>query len=142
MKNSIALGLGVLLTIAVVGFSRTEKTAVKVHQTAYGKFIQVGNTYYSSGIAARLPDGSVPSGMAAQTRVTLDKFRKAYTERGLNMSDVVKVNVYLTDEKLKQEMDAEYAKVFSGASAPSRTAVTIAALDPGRVLEMEMIAVK
>lgn len=142
MKNRLAVSFAVLLAIAVAGFSRTEKTAVKVRQTAAGKFIQVGNTYYSSGIAARLPDGSVPSGMAAQTRVTLDKFRKAYAELGLNMSDVVKVNVYLTDEKLKQEMDAEYSKVFSGANAPCRTAVTVAALDPGRVVEMEMIAVK
>ena len=56
--------------------------------------------------------------------------------------DVVKVNVYLTDEKLKQEMDAEYSKVFSGANASCRTAVTVSALDPGRIVEMEMIAVK
>jgi 2-iminobutanoate/2-iminopropanoate deaminase len=141
MKTSV-LALAVILAVAVVAFGNADKKKVITHETAYGKFIQVGDTFYSSGIAARLPDGSVPSGMTAQTRVTLEKFQKAYAELGLKMSDVVKVNVYITDEKMKSELDAEYQKFFSGASAPCRTAVTVAALDPGRVVEMEMIAVK
>jgi 2-iminobutanoate/2-iminopropanoate deaminase len=87
-------------------------------------------------------DGSVPEGMAAQTRATLEKFAKAYQEMGLKMSDVVKVNVYITDEKLKAEMNAEYTKIFPSNTAPCRTAVTVAGLDPGRLVEMEMIAVK
>ncbi|HWB87562.1 MAG TPA: RidA family protein [Bryobacteraceae bacterium] len=142
MKRVLTIALILLLAALAAAVAKTDKKNVSVHQTAYGKFIQVGSTYYSSGIAARMPDGSVPPGMAAQTRVTLEKFQKAYAELGLKMSDVVKVNVYITDEKLKPEMDAEYQKVFSGENAPCRTAVTVASLDPGRVVEMDMIAIK
>jgi enamine deaminase RidA (YjgF/YER057c/UK114 family) len=140
--KALAFALTVILAIAIVASGDADKKKVITHETAYGKFIQVNDTFYSSGIAARLPDGRVPSGMTAQTHATLEKFQKAYAELGLKMSDVVKVNVYITDEKLKPEMDAEYQKFFSGPTAACRTAVTVASLDPGRLVEMEMIAVK
>jgi 2-iminobutanoate/2-iminopropanoate deaminase len=138
-----AIVIALLLAGAVLsGQTNATKTQVVLHQTASGKFIQVGNTYYSSGIAALQSDGTLPRGMAAQTRATLEKFEKAYDKLGLQMSNVVKVNIYITDEKLKSEMDAEYVKVFHGDQTPCRTAVTVKALDPGRLVEMEMVAVK
>jgi 2-iminobutanoate/2-iminopropanoate deaminase len=149
MKNKGIVLVALLLICGIWAMTQApkqaataDKSAVIVHRTSAGKFIQVGNTFYSAGIAARLPDGTVPEGMGPQTRVTLEKFQKAYEELGLKMSDVVKVNVYITDIKQKDQMNAEYSKVFRGDSAPCRTAVAVTALDPGRVVEMEMIAVK
>src|SRR5215472_6246452 len=113
VKRVLTITVILLLAALAAAVARTEKKNIAINQTADGRFIQAGNTYYSSGIAARMPDGSVSSGMAAQTRVTLEKFQKPYPELGLKMSDVVKVNVYITDEKLEPEMDAEFQKFFS-----------------------------
>ena len=143
MKRFAAIAA--LLSVVFIFAGRSNepsKSTVRVHQTKAGKFIQVDNTYYSAGLTGRQADGTIPEGMGPQTRAVLEKFQSAYGELGLKMTDVVKVNVYITDEKLKPEMNKEYAKFFSGEKAPVRTAVTVAALDPGRIVEMEMIAVR
>jgi len=56
-----------------------------------------GPTLYVAGQTPALPDGSVPDGAEAQTRVVLDKLEAILTEHGLGWSAVVRVTYYLCD---------------------------------------------
>ena len=56
-----------------------------------------GPTLYVSGQTPALPDGSVPDGAEAQTRVVLDKIAAILGEHGLGWASVVKLTYYLCD---------------------------------------------
>ena len=58
------------------------------------------------------------------------------------MSDAVKLTSQLLMKHEAGIVDPEYQNFPSGANAPRSTAVTVAVLDPGPVVDMEMIAVK
>jgi 2-iminobutanoate/2-iminopropanoate deaminase len=56
-----------------------------------------GPTLYVSGQTPALPDGSVPDGAEAQTRVVLDKITAILGEHGLGWASVIKLTYYLCD---------------------------------------------
>lgn len=56
-----------------------------------------GPTLYVAGQTPALPDGSVPDGAEAQTRVVLDKIAAILTEHGLGWPSVLKLTYYLCD---------------------------------------------
>lgn len=56
-----------------------------------------GPTLYVAGQTPALPDGSVPDGAEAQTRVVLDKIEAILGEHKVDWSSVVRVTYYLCD---------------------------------------------
>jgi 2-iminobutanoate/2-iminopropanoate deaminase len=56
-----------------------------------------GPTLYVAGQTPALPDGSVPDGAEAQTRVVLDKIEAILGEHTVDWSSVVRVTYYLCD---------------------------------------------
>ena len=56
-----------------------------------------GPTLYVAGQTPGLPDGSVPDGAEAQTRVVLDKIAAILTEHRLGWPAVVRLTYYLCD---------------------------------------------
>ncbi|HYH32456.1 MAG TPA: RidA family protein [Pseudonocardia sp.] len=119
--------------------------AARQHATAgpYSPVLTVGadRLVVLSGQAAIAPDGSVVgSDIEEQTRLTLENCRRQLATAGCDLTDVVKVNVYLSDMALWERFNTVYREVLP-EPRPVRTAVGAALLD-GLLVEVEMWAAR
>ena len=77
--------------------------------------------------------------VAAQTRQTLKNVVSVLHEGGATVNDVLKCNVYLTDMRDFDAMNAEFARVFPD-DPPARTTVEARLADATMLVEIEAIA--
>ena len=103
--------------------------------------IMVGNTLYMSG---QLPAGNMrDSGITAQTKSALERFRPVLEAAGMTFADVVSVQVYLVDVADFTGFNAAYREVFTTDPRPTRTTVVVRQLvQEGARVELTMTAVK
>jgi len=83
----------------------------------------------------------VEGGIQAQTRQALTHMKAILESIGAGMQDVVKTTVFLLDMGQFAEMNAVYAEFFS-SDYPARSAIQVAALPKGGIVEIEAIAIK
>lgn len=83
----------------------------------------------------------VEGGIQAQTRQALTHMMAILESIGAGMEDVVKTTVFLLDMGQFAEMNAVYAEFFS-SDYPARSAIQVAALPKGGIVEIEAIAIK
>ena len=81
----------------------------------------------------------VGGGASAQTRQCFANLFAVLADAGLDASDVVKSNVYLTDMRDFDAMNDAYAEHFD-EPYPARTTVGVAALPLGAAVEIELMA--
>ena len=81
----------------------------------------------------------VGGGAGAQTRQCFANLFAVLADDDLDATDVVKVNVYLTDMDDFAEMNAAYADHFD-EPFPARTTIGVAALPLGAAVEIELMA--
>ena len=96
--------------------------------------IKVGNQLWVAGM-----EGEVTGDIEAETKSALEKVRSVLQAGGLDLKDVVAVQVYLADIKDFQKMNGVYSRMF-GAHRPARTTVQVAGL-PGDQLRVEIDAI-
>jgi len=82
----------------------------------------------------------VEGGIQAQTRTALTNLRSVLASAGSSLEQVVKTTVFLTDMAQFAEMNAIYAEFFT-SDFPARSAIQVAALPKGSIVEVEAIAV-
>ena len=82
----------------------------------------------------------VEGGIQSQTRTALNNVRSVLESAGSSLEQVVKTTVFLTDMAQFAEMNAVYAEFFT-ADFPARSAIQVAALPKGGIVEVEAIAV-
>jgi 2-iminobutanoate/2-iminopropanoate deaminase len=103
--------------------------------------ILVGNTLYVAGQEG-LDNGKLrPGGIGPETQAALENIKKIVESAGLQMRDVVSVNVYLADIAEFGEMNKAY-KTFFPEPRPARATVQVAALVGNARIEITAIAVK
>ena len=103
--------------------------------------ILVANTLYVAGQEG-LDDGKLrPGGIGPETQATLENIRKIVEAAGLQMSEVVSVNVYLADIAEFGEMNKVY-KTFFPEPRPARATVQVAGLVNNARVEISAVAVK
>ena len=99
----------------------------------YSPGIQVGDTLYISGQAGEDAAGKVPAQFEAEVKQALDNIDVVLNAAGMSSSNVVSVQVYLTDGSLFQRMNAVYTNYFKDPR-PTRTTVVVAKLvGPGHI---------
>ncbi|MGI8694238.1 MAG: RidA family protein [Geodermatophilaceae bacterium] len=81
----------------------------------------------------------VPGGIRAETTQTLRNIEQILRGCHATFSDVVKVNVYLTDMAMFPEMNEAYLEVL-GQDPPARITVGVAALVLGALVEIDCVA--
>ena len=86
-----------------------------------------GTLYVSGQIGRDLKTQKVPDDFEAEVRQALDNIGIILREAKMNYSDVVAVQVYLTDMSLFQKMNAVYITYFK-TDRPSRTTLGISKL--------------
>jgi reactive intermediate/imine deaminase len=108
----------------------------------YSQAVRVGDTVYLSGQIPLVPDTMelVEGAMEDQIRRVFDNLGAVAAAAGGGLSDIVKLNVFLTDLKdfaiVNQVMAGYFSEPF-----PARAAVGVAALPRGAAVEMDAIMV-
>jgi 2-iminobutanoate/2-iminopropanoate deaminase len=101
-----------------------------------------GTSLYVSGNIGINENGHLVEGdIKAQTRQALTNIQAVLFEAGYTFSDVVKVNVFLTDMKDFAAMNEVYSDFFTKPE-PARTTVQVVGLPKEAIVEIELTAVK
>jgi reactive intermediate/imine deaminase len=108
----------------------------------YSQAVRVGDTVYLSGQIPLVPETMelVQGDIEVQIRRVFDNLRAVAVAAGGGMSDLVKLNVFLTDLvhfPLVNQVMAEYFEV----PYPARAAIGVAALPKGAAVEMDAVMV-
>jgi reactive intermediate/imine deaminase len=99
-----------------------------------------GDLIFVSGSLGTVGDGfDLAEGVGAQTTQTLENIERILHACGATRHDVLKVNVFLTDMNLFNEMNEAYIAFF-GDAPPARTTAGVSALALGALVEIEAIA--
>ncbi|MGD0009663.1 MAG: RidA family protein [Terriglobia bacterium] len=144
----VVLGITLLAAALFMAAGRplsSAKRAINPPGTAEGlpfsNGILVGNTLYVAGQEGSDEGKLRPGGIGPETQAALENIKKIVELAGLQMEDVVSVNVYLADMADFGEMNKVY-KTFFPAPRPARATVQVAALVSNARIEITAIAVK
>ena len=107
------------------------------HATRAGGFIFVSGTLGTKAGSFEL----VPGGAKAETRQTILNIQAILRGAGAELSDVVKVNVFVTDMAKFGEMNEAYLEFFP-SDPPARITVGCSALALGAFVEIDCVAYK
>lgn len=108
----------------------------------YSQAVKAGNTVYLSGQIPLDPATMevVTGGIEAQIRRVFDNLRAVAEAAGGSLTDVVKLNVFLTDLAHFAKVNEIMAEYFR-EPYPARAAVGVAALPKGVPVEMDAVLV-
>lgn len=109
----------------------------------YSQAIEVNGFVYASGQLPIDPaTGAFPEGgVKEQTRQSILNAQAILRSAGLELSNVVKTTVLLSDIADFAAMNEVYAEFF-GEPYPARSAFAVRALPKGALVEIEMIAAR
>ena len=108
----------------------------------YSQGINVGNMYFFSGQIPLNPEtGLMPEGIEAQAHQALKNVKRFLDSQGLDFSNVFKTTVFLDNMDDFVTVNDIYATYFV-EPFPARSAVEVAKLPKGALIEVEVIAVK
>lgn len=110
----------------------------------YSQAIDCGTFLITSGQVPIDPATGelVPGGVTEQARQSLRNIKAILAQAGLTMDNVVKTTVFLKNMSDFAAMNAVYAEFFTEGQYPARSAVEVAALPKGALVEIELVAYK
>jgi 2-iminobutanoate/2-iminopropanoate deaminase len=110
----------------------------------YSQGVAVGGLVFTSGQLGIDPATGEFAGTTArdQARQALLNVGAVLAAAGLGPADVAKVTVFLADIADFAAVNAVYAEFFTGPVLPARSAVQVAALPKGGLVEIEAVAVR
>lgn len=115
---------------------------------AIGPYVQgvdLGNIVLTSGqIPVNPATGEVPEAIAEQARQSLDNVKSVVEASGLQVSDIVKMTVFVKDLNDFAAVNEVYGNFFDEHNAPypARSCVEVARLPKDVKIEIEAIAVR
>lgn len=107
----------------------------------YSQAIQAGSLLFVSGQIGLSPETGQLAGLdlAEQARQALHNLKRILSAAGFDLSDVVSVDVFLTDMSQFSAFNAVYEESFS-THKPARALVEVRALPRGALVEIKCIA--
>lgn len=109
----------------------------------YSQAICCGDLVFTSGQLPLDPvSGTMPATIEEQTHQSLTNIKAVLAAEGLTMDDVVKTTVFLQNMGDFAAMNGVYATFFSEGKYPARSAVEVAKLPKGALVEIEAVATK
>jgi 2-iminobutanoate/2-iminopropanoate deaminase len=106
----------------------------------YTPVVRAGDWVVTSGQLGTV-DGALADGVAAQTTQAIANAAALLASEGVGLTDVVKTLVFLQHMDDFATMNAAYAEAFGG-HRPARSAIEVAALPLGALVEVECWAYK
>ncbi len=105
----------------------------------YSPVVRAGELLFTAGQIGIVDGALVPGGLAAEAHQALSNVRDVLATEGATLDDVVKVTVFLADMGDYAAVNEIYAEHF-GDHRPARSAVAVAGLPLGALVEIEAIA--
>lgn len=106
----------------------------------YSQATSAGGFVFASGqIPLDAGGAMVDGGVAAQTQRCLENLKAVLAAAGLDLSDVVKTTVFMTDLTQFTAMNEVYGRFFA-APYPARATIQVSALPKGAGVEIEAVA--
>lgn len=107
----------------------------------YSVAVKAGDFVFTSGQVGIDPSQNaiVSGGIEAETRQVLKNLTAVLEAAGVSLQDVVKTTVFLKDMGDFAVMNGIYAEFFT-ENPPARSAVQVAALPKGALVEIEAVA--
>ena len=99
--------------------------------------VRVGDVLYLSGQIGTRADGTLPAGMEAQARQTMDNIGAVLRQAGLGWRDVFRCLVMLDDMGQWQAFNRIYVTYFEEGRLPARSALGADGLALGALVEVE-----
>jgi len=127
--------------------SAAERHAIRASDGAppvgpYSPALAVGNLVFVSGQIALDADGALTGATAAeQTRTALMNLRATLAAAGLDLADVAKTTIFLSDMGDFAAVNEVYAEFFA-EPYPARSTVEVARLPKNALVEIEALAVR
>jgi 2-iminobutanoate/2-iminopropanoate deaminase len=102
----------------------------------------VGNMLFVAGLKGNPVTGKLGGlDIAAQTELALGAIQKVVEEAGFKMTDIVSVNIYLTDINEIDKMNEVYKKLMPDPK-PTRVTVEVGHIRNGGKIEISCVAIK
>ena len=106
----------------------------------YSQAVKFNGVLYSSGqIALKLNGEMVENDIKKQTRQIFANLKAILEDNGTFMSEVIKINIFLTDMNDFGIVNVIMAEVF-GDHKPARSTIQVAGLPKNAMIEMDVIA--
>lgn len=102
----------------------------------YTPIVRAGDWLICSGQVGIADGALVDGGVDGELRQAMANMRGLLESQGANMDDVVKTTVFLTDMADYAAMNEIYVELF-GDHRPARSAVAVASLPLGALIEIE-----
>ena len=108
----------------------------------YSQAVMVNNLIYTSGQLPIDPKTGkfAEGGIKEQTKQSLTNVMEILKKAGSSNSKVLKTTVFLSDINNFAEMNKVYETFFEKGSYPARSAIEVAALPMGALVEIEAVA--
>ncbi len=108
----------------------------------FSSAVRAGDFIFVSGNAGVVDkDGRKIKEIKAQTRQCLENIKQVLEAAGSSLSDVVKVNVFITNADDFAQMGEIYKDYFS-KDCPARSTVVTGLVNPDMLIEIECVAYK
>jgi|SRR5690554_4739935 len=102
----------------------------------YSAAVRVGDVLYLTGQVGMHPDGSIPNGIEAQTRLAMENLAATMKSHGGSMDDVFNCTVMLDDISKWPEFNKIYASFFTPGRLPARSSFATAGMSLGLLVEV------
>jgi enamine deaminase RidA (YjgF/YER057c/UK114 family) len=112
-------------------------------QLPFSGAILAGNTLYLSGrIGVDPKTGKAPSEIDVEIKLLLDRVKATLAQTGMNMDDLVYVQIACTDLSLYDKFNVTYRSYFTTKDLPAREFIGAGSLLRGGHFELQAIAVR
>ena len=107
----------------------------------YSQAIRIGDFLYTSGQISLDPETMemITGDIEVETEKGLKNIEAILKEDGLNLNNIIKTTVYLTDLSEFARMNQVYENFFTDTK-PARACVQVAALPKGAKVEIDVVA--
>ena len=141
MKGLATLALTLATTTLAAQGKEVLKVPGAVEGIPFSPVVKVGNILYLSGQIGNVPGTRqlADTGIAGQTRQTMDNIKALLTAAGSSMDRVFKCTVFLANIADYAAMNAVYATYFP-KDPPARSALAGSGLALGARVEVECLA--
>lgn len=148
-KTILYLISAILITVVIFSFAdKTPTREIILTDKApkpigpYSQAIKVGNTLYVAGQVGFTLEGKLDtSSVDNECKQALNNVKAIVEAAGMNMQQVVKATLYVTDLKNFSKINEVYGTYFP-QNPPARETVQVAALPKGARFEISVVAVK
>jgi reactive intermediate/imine deaminase len=142
MKSGIAIAVSLVLSSPAMAaqsppVEHIGEPTINGQRLPFSEAVRVGDMLYLSGQLGNKPDGTLPAGIEAQARQTMDNIGAVLKRSNLTFGDVVKCTVMLDNMADWPAFNKVYVTYFPDGKFPARSAFGADGLALGALLEVE-----